>query len=918
MSSWVPQPAGLQEVVETLHNSTRSQDVEVQRTITLKLEQFTKVPDYAGYLAHIIANMPQETEHIRTISGYLLKNNAPLLLKAPPEVCNYAKASVLQAFRDPQMMIRKVAGQIIVAFLRVLEPRNWMDALTMLVHALDSPNFEEQEGAFDALEKACQDFPKKLDLDMNGTRPLDFMVPKFLMLSTHPSPKIRAHALCSLSQFIPVQSQSLFAHIDAFIACLFKRASDDDPAVRKNVCFALVQLLSYRPDKLIPEMSNVAEYMLYSTRDKNEDVALEACDFWLTFAEEPDLMPYLKPLLSKVATALLECMVYSDNDLDWAFAEDEDAHVPDKETDIKPRHYDTKDHGLERSNTADPNANGTKQPSASGDDDDLGDDFDDDDLDDYEDDFGTEWNVRKCAAAAFDVLATRFGADLMEVSLPVLKDKLWSQDWLQRECGILALGAMAEGCIDVITPHLSALVPYLISMLNDSKPLVRSITCWTLGRYASWIAQISSEEHRSAYFVPTMEGLLRMVLDNHKRVQEAGCSAFSTLEEEAQGELEPYLEPVLRNLVVAFDKYQAKNLLILYDAVGTLADAVGRALSNPAYVEILMPPLIKRWTKLKDESEDLVPLLECLASVSVAMGTSFTPYAGPIYERCCSIVQEQLLQYQAFQQNPDLDEPDKDILVVTIDLLSGLIQGLGMQIKPLLENSNPPLFTLIGICLKHPQPSVRQSSYALVGDMAVQCFELLRPFMPQIMPEIVTQLYPDPKSDEVSACNNAAWSVGEVALRYGSDPEFASWVPGLIQHLVPCLLHPKAPRSLHENAAVTIGRIGLVQPAMVAPQLHVFAEQWCQALLEIRDNEEKDSAFRGFCTLVKVNPQGIERGFFWFCNAIAQWVTPTAELNEMFKSILVGLKEMSGPQWDVQFSLFPAPVQERLKQRYNI
>lgn len=101
-----------------------------------------------------------------------------------------------------------------------------------------------------------------------------------------------------------------------------------------------------------------------------------------------------------------------------------------------------------------------------------------------------------------------------------------------------------------------------------------------------------------------------MVLDNHKRVQEAGCSAFSTLEEEAQGELEPYLEPVLRNLVVAFDKYQAKNLLILYDAVGTLADAVGRALSNPAYVEILMPPLIKRWTKLKDESEDLVPLLE--------------------------------------------------------------------------------------------------------------------------------------------------------------------------------------------------------------------------------------------------------------------------------------------------------------------
>lgn len=101
-----------------------------------------------------------------------------------------------------------------------------------------------------------------------------------------------------------------------------------------------------------------------------------------------------------------------------------------------------------------------------------------------------------------------------------------------------------------------------------------------------------------------------MVLDNNKRVQEAGCSAFATLEEDAASELVPYLEPVLKNLVFAFDKYQHKNMLILYDAVGTLADAVGSALQTPSYVEILMPPLLKRWEKLKSSDEDLVPLLE--------------------------------------------------------------------------------------------------------------------------------------------------------------------------------------------------------------------------------------------------------------------------------------------------------------------
>ena len=281
---------------------------------------------------------------------------------------------------------------------------------------------------------------------MNGSRPLDFMVPRFLVLSEHPSAKIRAHAIGSLSQLVHIQSQSLFAHMDNFIACLFKRASDDNATVRRSVCQALVMLLAFRPDKLVPELSNVAEYMLYSTRDKNEEVALEACDFWLTFAEEPDLENYLRPLLPKVASALLDCMVYSENDLDWAIAEEGDAHIPDKESDIKPKHYDAKERGLERaSEPSGSGANGAKYfPLVKEDHEDLGDDFDDDDVD-FDVEIGTEWNVRKCAAAAFDVLATRFGSDLMDYSLPALKDKLWSQDWLQRECGILALGAMAEG-----------------------------------------------------------------------------------------------------------------------------------------------------------------------------------------------------------------------------------------------------------------------------------------------------------------------------------------------------------------------------------------------------------------------------------------------------------------------------------------
>lgn len=64
-------------------------------------------------------------------------------------------------------------------------------------------------------------------------------------------------------------------------------------------------------------------------------------------------------------------------------------------------------------------------------------------------------------------------------------------------------------------------------------------------------------------------------------------SAFATLEEEACTELVPYLSFILDTLVFAFGKYQHKNLLILYDAIGTLADSVGHHLNQPVSADIL-------------------------------------------------------------------------------------------------------------------------------------------------------------------------------------------------------------------------------------------------------------------------------------------------------------------------------------------
>ena len=43
------------------------------------------------------------------------------------------------------------------------------------------------------------------------------------------------------------------------------------------------------------------QYMLMRTQDKNEAVALEACEFWLTLAEQTICIEALAPHLNKLA-----------------------------------------------------------------------------------------------------------------------------------------------------------------------------------------------------------------------------------------------------------------------------------------------------------------------------------------------------------------------------------------------------------------------------------------------------------------------------------------------------------------------------------------------------------------------------------------------------------------------------------------
>jgi len=120
---------------------------------------------------------------------------------------------------------------------------------------------------------------------------------------------------------------------------------------------------------------------------------------------------------------------------------EEDEMIPDREEDIRPRFHKSKTHHSHHANGMGRMAQHTDENGGvNGDDEDL-------DVEDGCDDDSTlsDWNLRKCSAAALDMLANVFREDLLPVLVPILKETLFHQSWEIKESGILALGAIAEG-----------------------------------------------------------------------------------------------------------------------------------------------------------------------------------------------------------------------------------------------------------------------------------------------------------------------------------------------------------------------------------------------------------------------------------------------------------------------------------------
>lgn len=804
-------PAFRAQIVQVLANANSTSN-QVQYEVTQALIQLGANPAFPAVLTQIFAQGTDQPEVIRQVAGLLLKKTVDQQFASLAASMPAIKEALLHAVLDPNETIRKTAGSLITTVMA--RGGTWIEALHKLTEALCHADSNVVDGALSALDKICEDtlgqYPSGQDPFIQFSA--QHLVPKlFLMCDLKIPVQYRRTGMKVLNHFAlhyMLEAEPLSQYLPQYKDALGVLAvQDPDQEVLRHVCQGLVHLVERCPELLAPDAQGVLQMLLQACKHPSYDVRYVSLDVW-HHALVPPFRDATRCLLPALVPILLQNMVYTKYDyetMDAAMIEEDNAAVPDSAEDLKPRFHEGR-------NDVD----------------------DDDDEGGSGSAWGTDWTVRKAAAASLDGLAQAFHAEVLPHLLPHIESNLKDGKWEVQESGVLALGAVAHGCIHALAPHLPGVIGLLLQMCAAEKPLLRSISCWCVSRFGSWICHDDNAPH----LAPAFAAVLTRVVDRNKRVQEAACSAFATMEEEARHKLVPFLPEIVGKLAEAFKFYQAKNLLILYDATGTLASAVGHELDRPEYAGVLLPLLFARMQAATDQDRSLVALFECLTQLAHNVPTSFQPYAATTMERCMRIIKNALDQYTQYKQVPEhIDPPDREIFASSIDAISGMVSGLGDKVTQVMSQDN--YLALLPYCCNVQMIEVKQATFALLGDTAKSLPQALTPaLLQQLMPCCIEHL----KHGAPAVSNNASWAIGEICVKVGTET-MQPFAQAIAENLVATITSTDGQRTrvIVQNACITLGRLALVSAALLAPALGSFCEQWCMVIMGARNDADRKS-----------------------------------------------------------------------------
>jgi len=255
------------------------------------------------------------------------------------------------------------------------------------------------------------------------------------------------------------------------------------------------------------------------------------------------------------------------------------------------------------------------------------------------------------------------GKSVLPHIISTIPPMLQHEDWRYRHAALMAVSAIAEGCVKQMEPLLASVVDTVLPYLQDPHPRVRHASCNALGQLATDFSILFQKK----FHAKVMPGLIALLVSDtqHPRVQAHAAAAMVNFCEDCPPKI---LEPHLDELVSSLESVLASKIqellqkgtkLVLEQVLTTIATVADTAEARfTKYYDRFMPSLKYIFQNAVDKDFRLLrgKSIECISLIGLAVGTEkfFTD---------ASDVMQLLLKTQIDSEEIEADDPQMSYLI---------------------------------------------------------------------------------------------------------------------------------------------------------------------------------------------------------------------------------------------------------------
>lgn len=559
--------ADLHALIKLLQDAS-SPNIQQRDPAEHQLKQY-ETDNFSHYLQSLTAILcdTQQPNEIRQLAGLLLKNTLAAKTESQLQIlaqrwCTLndsiripIKNNIIQLLSDSNKNIRNTSALILSKIGSIEIPKQmWSELIPLIVNNITSNTAHElKQSSFELLGYICEEIPDSLQQSSN----LILNAIATGMASTESDNDIKyaaTTALCNSLDFVK-NNFSNQNERDLILQMIFGAISSNSVNVRVAAYQCLVQIASNYYEYLNSYISQIYAVTSNAISNEDESVALQAIEFWSTLAEEE--------------------IALHDELIDGI-----------TQTDRQSQNYIQQ---LCKSNQLLPLLLQclTQQES---------DELDDD-----------GWDKPRAAGTCLGLCAQAGEDSVVPITLTFVQQHIQSPDWHYKEAATLAFGAILDGpSQQQLIPLVKQALPMLLTLLNDTNPLVKDTSAWTIGRVCGIVPETIDHTvlpHLIQAFlhglqdVPKVAAHICWAIHNLANAIDTGDLQQDT------SALSPYFTQLITALLTASNRSDVteSNLLTsTYEAINVLISTA----ANDTYILIgqLIPELLQRLNHIVQSS----------------------------------------------------------------------------------------------------------------------------------------------------------------------------------------------------------------------------------------------------------------------------------------------------------------------------